>query len=191
MSSATAEIPGYLPGTWRIDPARSELRVTVTHLGLSTVRGRIGSVEGEIVVGEDPAECRVAAIIDLRTIDTRSKGRDEAIRSDRLLRVAEFPTAAYRSTDVRPDPAATAPGAFVLGGDLTFMGTTVRVPLRLCFDGVVTDTAGRARPCFTARGVFARRDFGLRYRVQPAFLDGAIGRVVTVEACIEGTPGPS
>lgn len=188
MSSATAEVPGYVPGTWRIDPARSTLEFTVTHLGLGAVRGRIGSFEGEIVVGHDPAGCRVNATIDLRTVDTHSQGRDQAIRSGKLLRVAEYPTATYRSTDMRPDPAGT--GTFVLGGELTLMGTTLPVPLTLRFGGAVTDTAGRSRPCCTARGVFARRDFGLRYRVRPAFLDGAIGRAVTVEARVVGAPTP-
>jgi polyisoprenoid-binding protein YceI len=39
MSSTVVEIPGYVAGTYRIDPGHSEVAFSVRHLMVSKVRG--------------------------------------------------------------------------------------------------------------------------------------------------------
>ncbi|MFZ2177979.1 MAG: YceI family protein [Rhodococcus sp. (in: high G+C Gram-positive bacteria)] len=184
--SAPSNIPGYVPGTWRIDPDKSELKFSVKHLNLHTVHGSISGLGGHIAVGQDPLESEVNATLDLTTVDTESKGRDKAILSKSLLDVQTHPTATYRSTGLRVDPAAAAAAVFVLEGELTLLGVTNPVPLRMRFERFVTDPDGRTRPIFTARGEFVRRDFGFVYHVKPQFLDKAIGATVSVDIRIEG-----
>ncbi|SPM34890.1 Polyisoprenoid-binding periplasmic protein YceI, partial [Mycobacterium rhizamassiliense] len=182
--SSAAEIPGYTAGTWAIDPDRSTLRFSVKHLGVQTVRGTLW-VEGQIVVADDPAHSGVEAMVDLGSVDTKSKGRDKAIRSARLLDVANHPTAAYHSTATAPDAAADQ-RAFVLDGELSFLGITRPVPLRIQVELFVSD-GGRPRPIVSGKGQFIRSDFGLVYRVRPRFLDRAIGQMVSVDVRLEGS----
>jgi polyisoprenoid-binding protein YceI len=181
--SAAAQIPGYTAGTWAIDPDRSTLKFTVKHLGVQTVRGTL-RVEGQIVVADDPTGSAVTATIDLGSVSTKSKGRDKAIRSARLFDVANHPTAQYRSTGLHPD---ADPQGFLLDGELTFMGVTRPVPLRIKLERFIQD-GGRTRPIVVGQGQFARRDFGLVYRVRPRFLDRGIGQTVHIDIRLEGSP---
>jgi len=157
----------------------------VSHLGLHNARGTL-SVRGEVVVGGEPVDSTVAATIDLASVDTGSAGRDKAIRSRRLLDVGSNPMASYRSTGVRPDTAAGDSAAFLLNGELTLLGVTRPVPLQIRVESFSGDD-GRPRLVVTGRGRFARRDFGLSYRIRPRFLDRAIGAIVSVEVRLEAT----
>ncbi len=49
-------IPGYVAGTWTIDPVHSEVGFSVRHMMVSKVRGKFTSFEGEIVTGDNPLE---------------------------------------------------------------------------------------------------------------------------------------
>ena len=182
MSSATDELADYLPGVWSIDPVRSSLAFSVGHLGLHTVHGTLG-VSGQITVAEDPLDSAVDASIDLGSVNTGSKGRDEAIRSPHLLDVAAQSTASYRSRGIT---RGHGPGEFLLLGDLELLGVTREVPLRIRWEREVG--GGRGGPVVTGTGEFARRDFGFVYQVRPHFLDRAISSTVGIEVRLEARP---
>ena len=42
----SVEIPGYIAGTWAIDPVHSEVSFVVRHMKVSKVRGRFDKFEG-------------------------------------------------------------------------------------------------------------------------------------------------
>jgi polyisoprenoid-binding protein YceI len=186
MSSRTAELPGYLPGDWRIDPKRSTLKFSIGHLGFHTVHGTL-AVSGEFVIADEPEGSSVSAVIDLETVDTRSQRRDKAARSPSLLDVDKYPSAYYRSTAVMPAaPGSDAP-TFVLEGELTLVGVTRPVALDISLqESTLTD--GLPCPVIAGRGRFARRDFGLVYRTRPQFLDRAIASTIDVELTMRGLP---
>ena len=48
VTELQAQIPGYVAGTWVIDPVHSEIGFSVRHLMLSKVRGRFAKFEGRI-----------------------------------------------------------------------------------------------------------------------------------------------
>ncbi|GAA1886088.1 YceI family protein [Actinomadura bangladeshensis] len=162
MKAELVEIPGYVAGTWTIDPLHSDIGFTVRHLMVSKVRGRFGSVEGTIVTGDDPLDSSVTASIDLASIDTGIAKRDEHVRSADYLDVAAYPTMSYRSTGLRPDG-----GDFVLDGELTLRGLTRPVPLKLEIGGFGPDPFREddpfkgARAGFTATGEISRLEFGV------------------------------
>ncbi|HEY8482752.1 MAG TPA: YceI family protein, partial [Spirillospora sp.] len=114
MTAQLVEIPGYVAGTWTIDPVHSDIGFTIRHLVIAKVRGRFKTVEGTIVTGEDPLDSSVTAAIDLASIDTGVAQRDEHVRSADFLDVEKYPTMTYRSTGVRLDG-----DDFVLDGELT------------------------------------------------------------------------
>ena len=117
-------IPGYVAGTWTIDPVHSEVGFSVRHMMVSKVRGRFNTFSGQIVTGENPLGSSVTAEIDLASIITGNEQRDEHIRSADFFEVETYPTMTYRSTGVRVEG-----DEYILDGELTLKGVTKSVPL--------------------------------------------------------------
>jgi len=138
VTDATTQLPGYIPGTWVIDPSHSEVAFSVRHLMLSKVRGRFTSFEGRLVTGDNLLDSSVEATIDLASVNTNDANRDEHVRSADFFDVEQFPTMTYRSTGVR----ATGNG-FVVDGELSLHGVTRAVPLALEVEfNMVLDNGG-------------------------------------------------
>jgi polyisoprenoid-binding protein YceI len=151
-------IPGYVAGTWAIDPVHSEVGFSVRHMMVSKVRGRFNTFSGEIVTGEQPGGSSVTAEIDLASIITGNEQRDAHIRSADFFEVETYPTMTYRSTGVREED-----GDYVLDGELTLKGVTRSVPLRLELNGFGPDPFGGTRAGFTATAEINRRDFNVNF----------------------------
>jgi polyisoprenoid-binding protein YceI len=159
MTSASTEtVPGYLAGTWTIDPVHSDVGFTVRHMMVSKVRGRFSRFDGTIVTGANPLDSSVTANIDLTSIDTNNGQRDEHIRSADFFEVATYPTMTYVSTGVRADG-----DDFILDGNLTLKGVTKAVPLKLEVGGFGPDAYGGTRAGFTATAEINRQDFGVSF----------------------------
>ncbi|MDP9864817.1 MULTISPECIES: YceI family protein [Streptosporangium] len=163
MTTKAVEIPGYVAGTWAIDPAHSEVSFVVRHLMISKVRGRFLAFEGRIVTGGDPLESSVTATIDLASVDTGNKQRDDHVRSADFFEADVHPTMTYRSSGIRPDG-----DGFLLDGELTLKGVTRPVPLKLEVNGFgpdpfAADPFAGGRAGFTATGEINRMDFGVSY----------------------------
>jgi polyisoprenoid-binding protein YceI len=151
-------LPGYVAGTWTIDPVHSEVGFSVRHMMVSKVRGKFTTVTGEIVTGADPLDSSATAEIDLSSIDTGNEQRDDHLRSADFFDIAKTPTMTYRSTGIRPDG-----DDFVVDGELTLRGVTRQVPLRLELNGFGPDAYGGVRAGFTATGEINRTDFGVSW----------------------------
>jgi polyisoprenoid-binding protein YceI len=128
-------IPGYLTGTWDLDPSHSEVAFSVRHLMLSKVRGRFATFSGSFVTAEHPLDSSVEATIDLSSIDTNSADRDAHLRSADFFDVDRHPTMTYRSTGVHADGAH-----WIVDGELSLHGVTRPVPLRLELHGFLPDS---------------------------------------------------
>jgi polyisoprenoid-binding protein YceI len=160
MTAATTQtsIPGYVAGTWNIDPVHSEVGFAVRHMMVSKVRGRFTTFSGQLVTGPDPLASAVTAEIDLASITTGNEQRDGHIRSADFFEVETYPTMTYASTGVRQDG-----GDYVLDGELTLKGVTKNVPLKLELNGFGPDPFGGTRAGFTATGEINRREFNVNF----------------------------
>lgn len=180
MSTVT-EIPGYLAGTWAIDPVHSDVSFTVRHMMVSKVRGFFRTFEGSITTGADPLQSSVEVSIDLGSIDTNNADRDAHIRSGDFFDADANPKMTFRSTGVR-----AAGDGFVLDGELTLKGVTRPVSLDLEVNGFGPDAYGGTRAGFSATTEINRKDFGVNFN---ATLDGGglvVGDKVQVHLEIEG-----
>jgi polyisoprenoid-binding protein YceI len=157
-SSATTTVPGYVAGTWTIDPVHSEVGFAVRHMMVSKVRGKFKTFSGELVTGENPLDSSVTAEIDLASIETGAEQRDDHIRSADFFEVETYPTMTYRSTGVRADG-----DDYVVDGELTLKGVTKQVPLTLELNGFGPDPYGGTRAGFTATTEINRRDFNVNF----------------------------
>jgi polyisoprenoid-binding protein YceI len=154
VDPTTVAIPGS--GTWRADPAHSEIAFSVHQLMISKVRGRFTGYDVTIVTGEDPRDSSVTATIDLASIATGNEKRDKHLRSGAYLDAGKNPTMSYRSTGVRP-----AGDGWVVDGELTLHGVTRQVPLDVEVYGSGPDPHGGRRAGFFATAWINRRDFGI------------------------------
>ena len=112
--TSTIEIPGYVAGTWDIDPVHSEVGFVVRHLVVTKVRGRFADVKGHIVTGENPLDSSVEIEVDLNSISTHNEQRDGHLRSADFFEVETYPTMTYKASGARQDG-----DKFVLDGELT------------------------------------------------------------------------
>jgi polyisoprenoid-binding protein YceI len=175
-TDARTAIPGYIAGTWGIDPVHSEVGFTVRHMMVSKVRGRFTSFSGEIVTGADPLDSSVATEIALDSIVTGQEQRDAHIRSADFFDVENHPTMTYRSTGVRPHR-----DGYAVDGELTLKGVTKDVPLALELNGFGPDAYGGTRAGFTATAEINRSDFGVNWN---AAIEGG-GVVVSDKVTIQ------
>ena len=160
-SSGTSNgtIPGYLTGTWAIDPTHSEVGFSIRHLMVSKVRGRFTTFAGTLVTADDLLASSVEATIDLASIDTGNADRDAHVRGTDFFDVDQHPTMTYRSTGVRADG-----DTFVVDGELTLRGVTKAVPLALELHGFLADSPfGDTRVGFTATAEIDRNEFGIEF----------------------------
>jgi polyisoprenoid-binding protein YceI len=156
MAVTTVEIPGYLAGTWTIDPAHTDISFTVRHMMVSKVRGHFRTFEGEIVTATDPLASSATLSVDLASLDTNNAQRDDHIRSADFFEVETYPTMTYRTTGVRAER-----GDFVVDGELTLHGVTRPVALEVEINGFRKDPFGGTRTGFSAKGEINRKDFGI------------------------------
>jgi polyisoprenoid-binding protein YceI len=181
MTETAVEIPGYVTGTWTIDPVHSEVSFVVRHMMVSKVRGRFDKFEGHIVTGADPLQSSVTATVDLSTVNTGAPQRDDHIRSADFFEVESHPTMTFVSTGVRRDG-----DDFLLDGDLTIRGTTKPVTFNLEVNGFGPDAYGGTRVGFSATGEINRNDFGVSYNGPIPGGGVAVSEKVAINLEIEG-----
>jgi len=146
-------------GTWQIDPNHSAAQFSVSHMGVSTVRGAFTKVSGKATHDpSDPAKDTLEATIQTASIDTRVDMRDKDLRSPNFLEVEKYPTITFHSKHTK----AAGPGKLEITGDLTIHGVTKEVVLDV--DGPsapIKDPWGNQRMGASASTKINRKDFGV------------------------------
>ncbi|HEX4530403.1 MAG TPA: YceI family protein [Acidimicrobiia bacterium] len=179
VQSAPA-ITGYIPGTWAIDTAHSEIGFSVRHLMVSKVKGAFRDFSGTFVTAENPFDSSVEASVVLSSVDTGNADRDAHLRSADFFDTEQHTLLTYRSTGIRYDDEE----GFVVDGELTLRGVTKQVPLQLEIHGFQQATPfGDTRTGFTATGEIDRRDFGVSFNM--ALEGGGVGLGNKVQITLE------
>jgi polyisoprenoid-binding protein YceI len=146
--------------TWQIDTAHSRAQFTVRHLMISDIRGDFGAVTGTVDYdGKDITKAKVNATIDVKSITTRVEKRDEHLKSDDFLDVANHPTMTFVSTSIKP----AAGGKYAMTGNLTIRGTTKPVTFELTAPAGPITSRGTTKIGAAASGKINRKDFGVKY----------------------------
>ncbi len=161
-SSTTRQVNGLTlptPGTFVLDKSHTQIGFVARHLMVSKVRGRFTDYEGKIVVAEDPAESSVEVVIQAASINTNDENRDNHVRTNDFLDVAEHPTITFRSTKVEIGSSSS----WKVDGDLTVRGVTRPIVLDVDFEGVIQDPWGNQRLGFAASTEIDRNDFGVSF----------------------------
>src|SRR5450755_1437930 len=179
-STDAGAIPGYIAGTWEIDPVHSEVGFTARHMMVSKVRGRFTTFSGELVTGEKLLDSSVTASIDLTSINTGNEQRDQHIRSADFFEVDKYTTMTYHSTGLRAEG-----DHYILDGELSLKDVTKAVPLTLELNGFGPDPFGGTRAGFTATAEINRREFGVNFNAALQNGGAVVSDKVTIHREIE------
>jgi polyisoprenoid-binding protein YceI len=180
MSTDTATLPKV--GTYNIDPAHTEVGFVARHLVGTKVRGRFAEVSGTFTVAENPEDSTLEAVVQAASIHTNQAQRDEHLRTNDFLDVANHPTLTLKSTGIK----RVSDTEWKLSTDLTIRGVTKPVEFDLEFLGEGPSMQeGKTVVAFSAEGEIDRRDFGVTFN--HALLDGSVvvGNKVKIELEVE------
>ena len=161
MTTTTAPALTELTGTYTLDPAHCRIGFVARHAMVTKVRGAFNEFEGTATLdGANPASSRAQVTINAASIDTRNAQRDEHLRSNDFLAMADYPQITFSSTGARQVDDTT----FELTGDLTIKGVTnpVTIPFTLRGRG-----QGPVRqPARRVRGLGHDQPQGLRHHLE-------------------------
>jgi polyisoprenoid-binding protein YceI len=164
--------------TYKFDSSGSTIGFTV-HQFLGATHGKFTRFSGKIDIDrEHPESSSVTAQIDVHSIDTQIKKRDDHLRSPEFFNVEKFPQMTFRSRSIK----RTGPQSGDILGELTMHGVTRPVTLHVKLLTPVNETS-RTRWAVTTEPI-ARRDFNLMF-VQAAEAVSGISQTVAINIEIE------
>ncbi|SFB39548.1 Polyisoprenoid-binding protein YceI [Lentibacillus halodurans] len=146
---------------WNVDTVHSEVGFSVKHMMISKAKGTFN--EFDAVIEADPddlTDSKVEATIDVSSIDTRNKDRDDHLRSADFFDVENHPKATFTATDIEKK----SDNNYDVTGDLTLVGTTKPVTFNVVFEGQSKDPmSGNMVAGFSGETTINRKDFGLTW----------------------------
>jgi polyisoprenoid-binding protein YceI len=164
--------------TYRFGPSGSTIGFSV-HQFLGTTQGKFTKFNGKIDVDrEHPENSSVTAQIDVRSIDTRIKKRDDHLRSAEFFNVDKYPQMTFKSRSVKQ----TGPQSGDILGDLTIHGVTRPITLHVKLLTSLNETS-RTRWAITVDPI-TRRDFNLMFAPATETVSG-ISQTVRINIEIE------
>jgi polyisoprenoid-binding protein YceI len=169
--------PSFATGTWKLDLAHSELSFSIRHLAISKVRGTFAEFDVTVVTGESLAESSIEANIDIASVNTNQKDRDNHLRTSDFFLVEEFPTATFKSTSISVDG-----DDFTVVGDFTLRGVTKSIELAGELGGVTVDGYGQTKAGATVTTKINRLDFGVNWNAAIEAGGFTLGDQVTISA---------
>ncbi|MDD4975522.1 MAG: YceI family protein [Bacteriovorax sp.] len=164
----------YLPGEYKVDPDHTRVGFLIQHFMISLVEGRFNDVKGTLVLAPKFTDSSVEAIVDINSVDTAVKKRDEDLLSERFFDAIKYPTMSLKSKKFKGKPEA-----FTLVADLTIKDVTKEVTFKGAYTGEMSDPWGNDRVAINMTAKINRKDFHINYN-EKASNGPAIGDEVTI-----------
>ncbi|WP_339177635.1 YceI family protein [Oceanobacillus sp. FSL W7-1293] len=145
---------------WNLDTAHSEVGFSVKHMMISKAKGTFDNFDAKIVAdAEDLTDAEIELNIDVESINTRNKDRDDHLRSADFFDAENYPKITFVATDIKKSG-----NNYEVTGDLTLKGTTKPVTLDVVFEGQSKDPmSGSIVAGFSGSTSINRKEFGLTW----------------------------
>jgi polyisoprenoid-binding protein YceI len=161
--------------TYNIDPVHTWVGFTIAHF-FTKVPGYFSKVKGTIVVDRDHLEnSTVEAVIEVASITTNTKMRDDDLRSTNFFAAAQFPSLTFKSESWK----STGDNTYAVTGMLTMKNVAKEIVLKVTSLGFGPGMKGAAISGWEASLTLDRRDFDI------AADQGLIGNNVDVLIYVE------
>lgn len=158
--------------TWNVDKAHAKVNFSTVHNAISDVEGLFNDFEiGIAAAEEDFSDASFTAEIDVNSIDTGVKMRDDHLRSPDFFEVEKFPKMTFTSTSIEK---TTQKDRYKLKGNLTLKGITKPVTMDLWYRGTIEDDKGRKIAGFQITGTLNRLDFNVGEKFPEALISNQV-----------------
>ena len=165
-------------GNYTVDTAHTSTDFSVKHMMISTVKGNFATFSGNFEYDEASKKLKsLKGTIDVSSINTGMKDRDDHLRSADLFDITKFPNITFVLDEVKGDKAY---------GKLTIHGVTKPVVLAYENGGVVTDPWGAQRVGLGLSGKINRSDFGITWNKALESGGVVVSESVKIDVTIEG-----
>jgi len=144
---------------WTLDGAHTDASFAVKHMGLLNVKGNFADVVGEAITDENGIVTGVSATLQVNSLTTRNKDRDNHLLAGDFFHVEKFPTISFSSTAI----SASGTNEYNITGDLTIKGVTNKVVLKTKVLDPIVDIYGLNRIGFEASTVINRMDYDIKW----------------------------
>jgi len=169
--------------TYRIDPNHTHPGFEVSHLGISTQRGRFDRTTGSIALDRDAGTGTVTIEIDATSISTGTALLDATLRGEDFFDVEHFPKLRFHADRIvfeRGEPVSAL-------GELTLLGVTR--PVTLAIDHfactrkpfLVRTTCGADIVATISRSAFGMTSYAM-------FIGDEVRLVIQIEAVKDEPP---
>jgi polyisoprenoid-binding protein YceI len=143
------------PVHYTLDPARSLLRFTFQQAGASNT-GRFGKYTADVLFANDNlAASKIDVTIDINSLDTGDKERDDTLKTPDLFDAKKFPQAKFVATKF----VSTGAGRYDALGKLTIRNVTKDLKLPITFQTKAEQ--GKNVGYMTGRVTIRRLDYGV------------------------------
>lgn len=174
---AVFSFPAAATETYQVDPVHSSVIFRIQHLGIAYVYGRINNLSGTLKIDEGtPAGSVVEIYAKAKNVDTFNSERDNHLRSPDFFHSKKFPIVSFKSTSF----TKTSNDMYEVTGDLTLLGVTRPLTVKVQRTGAGEDPWGGFRIGFETTFTIKRSDFGMN------FMMGGVGDEVRIILSIEG-----
>lgn len=167
---------------YKVDEAHSSVNFEISHLVVSTVRGKFDDFKGSFRLDDKGRLTGIEGIVTAKSIDTNEKDRDKHLRSKDFFETAKFPQLRLSAKDFRIRKGRTGS----VTADLTIRDVTKPVKFKVEYKGTVTDPWGTEKASIEAKATIKRKDFGLTWNKTLDQGGVMIGEEVDIELFIQG-----
>ena len=171
--------------TYDIDPVHTWVGFTVSHF-FTKVPGFFSKVKGTFVVDRDHLENSSAdAVIEVASLTTNTRMRDDDLRSTNFFAAANFPTMIFKSKAWK----STGGNTYAVTGDLTIKSVTKEVVLKVTSLGFGPGMKGAAISGWEVSTTLDRRDFDIA--ADPGIIGNSVDALIYVEADLRKPAPPT
>lgn len=165
-------------GTYNIDKSHSNVGFKVKHMMISNVKGQFDKFSGVFEYDEDTKTIKsLSGTIDVASINTQDKKRDEHLRAPDLFDAKKYPQITFALNKIDGDKAH---------GQLTMHGITKEVVFDFENNGSIKDPWGNTRVGLAISGKLNRKDYGIIWNKILEAGGVAVGEIVKLDVELEG-----
>ena len=145
--------------TYAIDPVHSMVLFKIKHLNVSYVWGRFNGPTGTFMIDDaDPEKSSLAVEVKSENVDTYNEQRDQHLKGPDFFNAKQIPTITFKSKSIKKlDPTNCD-----VTGDLTLLGVTKELTVKLTRVGTGTDPKGGIHAGFEGSFKILRSDYGMK-----------------------------
>jgi polyisoprenoid-binding protein YceI len=173
------------PATYRIDPEHFSIAFLVEHIGYERLIGQFKQASGEFVYDEQAQQLRSGSVeVRAASVTTHHGPRDGHVRSADFLAAEKHPVIRFVAKSYRSDGDSGKPAGGILHGDLTMLGQTHPVELKVRLNKAAQYPFGHRKHTLgvSASAKILRSRWGMTYGVANGMVGDEVELLFEFEA---------